>query len=1013
MRLRELTVSAFGPFAGTERVDFSALADAGLFLIQGPTGAGKTSVLDAVCFALFGTVPGPRKAIRSLRSDHAAPGAEPKVVLEYAISGRVFRLTRTPEWQRPKLRGTGTTRQQASVILEERDGGGWRALSTRIDEAAHHVENTLGMNIDQFSQVALLPQGDFAAFLRAGVEDRRRVLEKLFATEIYAAVEKRLADERARANREAEALHAEVVTTARLVTQVAGEDPPEGADEEALLAWAEGLAAGHAARLEGAAEALEAARARMTAAQQAATGAAEQARLRREHAEAVRRRADLDGVAPRVEALRDRLAAAERAERVRPYGSAAAARLRESEAARAAAVAARGALTALTPPSPLPCACSDGASSDGPEECLCGVLDAKAPAEVVGRARRVWQDEVARLEALRGREAKLAEVTRESAKQDTRREHQAAAEEKARLEVERLPAVIETDRRELELARIGAAQLPAARKAEQDAGQAVEDARRRDQLGHDLAKAEEARRAAVDRAQEATDALQAIRGARLAGMAALLASGLREGEPCQVCGSPEHPAPAPGAAEVPTDAEEERAAAVEEKLRRAREEAALRVEGVRTEYDVLADRVEGPPASLMEALAAARTQLRERREAERRVEPLEARVREGERLLDTARAAQAEAARQVAEAVASLQALTEEAGELRAELATARGEDLTLAARIARLSAEEALLEAAVAADARVGTAARELAQAEEAFEAAWREQEFASVDEARAALLQEADRAAAREEVRRFDDADAAVRARLADPALVAAAAADEIDADKARQTATEAEEAHTALVSARDEARKVSADLAKLSAALRASHAAWIPARDLYRTTAQLANLVNGQPPNPVQMRLSAYVLSARLDQVVAAANARLSTMAQNRYLLLRTDERAAGERKKAGGGLGLRVVDSWTGQEREPATLSGGESFVTSLALALGLADVVAAEAGGAEINTLFIDEGFGTLDEDTLDEVMNVLDALRGGGRSVGVVSHVAELRTRIPTQLRLAKTRRGSTLSTAL
>ena len=156
---------------------------------------------------------------------------------------------------------------------------------------------------------------------------------------------------------------------------------------------------------------------------------------------------------------------------------------------------------------------------------------------------------------------------------------------------------------------------------------------------------------------------------------------------------------------------------------------------------------------------------------------------------------------------------------------------------------------------------------------------------------------------------------------------------------------------------------------------------------------------------------MLGERLRQVVESANERLDHMSGGRYLLEHNRSRTAGDRSKSGGGLGLRILDAWTGVDRDPATLSGGESFVTSLALALGLADVVTAEAGGVELGTLFVDEGFGTLDEDTLDGVLDILDNLRDGGRAVGIVSHVAELRTRVPAQLRVRKERRGSTLST--
>jgi exonuclease SbcC len=158
---------------------------------------------------------------------------------------------------------------------------------------------------------------------------------------------------------------------------------------------------------------------------------------------------------------------------------------------------------------------------------------------------------------------------------------------------------------------------------------------------------------------------------------------------------------------------------------------------------------------------------------------------------------------------------------------------------------------------------------------------------------------------------------------------------------------------------------------------------------------------------MRLSAYVLATRLDQVVAAANERLGHMRDQRYLLRRTGR---AERRSAQAGLGLEVLDQWTGDVRAPTTLSGGETFVVSLALALGLADVVTHESGGTEVETLFVDEGFGSLDADTLDDVMDRLDGLRAGGRTVGVVSHVTELRSRIPTQVQVDKGRTGSSIT---
>ncbi|WP_344834347.1 SMC family ATPase, partial [Actinocorallia longicatena] len=247
MRLHRLKVTAFGPFSGSEEIDFTALGEAGLFLINGPTGAGKTSVLDAVCFALYGQVPGARNNAKQLRSDHAAAGQGPSVELETSIRGRRFRVTRSPQWERPKLRGSGTKLEQAHVLVEELtggeptggdgSGGEWTFLTNRLDEAGDLVLRLLGMNAAQFCQVAMLPQGDFAAFLRASAEERRRVLEKLFATEIYAAVEKWLADRRAATRLAAEQLEGLVERTADKISEATGAVRPAGA----LLPWAKEL----------------------------------------------------------------------------------------------------------------------------------------------------------------------------------------------------------------------------------------------------------------------------------------------------------------------------------------------------------------------------------------------------------------------------------------------------------------------------------------------------------------------------------------------------------------------------------------------------------------------------------------------------------------------------------------------------------------------------------------------------------------------------------------------------
>src|SRR5690242_12216126 len=247
MRPHSLTITAFGPYAGTETVDFGALSDAGLFLINGPTGAGKTSVLDAVCFALYGRVPSVRGDAKDLRSQHAPPDRAPEVVLDVTIRGRRFKIARSPKWQRAKLRGEGTTEQKAKVLLQEWRGGEWQAWSTRFEEAGQLIGDLLGMSAEQFCQVVLLPQGDFAAFLRAGAEARRAVLEKLFATEVFAQVETWLAERRRESGRAADELRAAAESVADRAAEAAGAARPE-LTPPALAAWVTELS-GHVADL--------------------------------------------------------------------------------------------------------------------------------------------------------------------------------------------------------------------------------------------------------------------------------------------------------------------------------------------------------------------------------------------------------------------------------------------------------------------------------------------------------------------------------------------------------------------------------------------------------------------------------------------------------------------------------------------------------------------------------------------------------------------------------------------
>nr|WSZ11892.1 hypothetical protein OH837_00215 [Streptomyces canus] len=284
----------------------------------------------------------------------------------------------------------------------------------------------------------------------------------------------------------------------------------------------------------------------------------------------------------------------------------------------------------------------------------------------------------------------------------------------------------------------------------------------------------------------------------------------------------------------------------------------------------------------------------------------------------------------------------------------------------------------------------------------------FTSPAEASAARLPDDELTAIDKEITHWREQRLVLTARLAEPELQAAITQPPADLEHAVTELNTATTTHTRTAALATQAADRTTTLATLTAQLDTQIQRLEPLEDAYRTVDHLHGLISGgSPSNQLRMQLESYVLAARLEDVVDAANTRLSRMSHHRFTLVHSDDRAA---RGAKSGLDLKVLDAWSGHKRHTDTLSGGESFYVSLALALGLADIVTAEAGGQALDTLFIDEGFGTLDEDTLHQVLDVLDSLRAHDRTVGLISHVPELRRRITQRLHISKNIDGSTLT---
>jgi DNA repair protein SbcC/Rad50 len=993
MRLHHLEITGFGPFADPSRIDFDALSESGLFLLSGPTGAGKSSVLDAVCFALYGDVPGDRSTAKRLRSDHAGDDVVPRVVLEATLSGRRFRIDRSPAWSRPKKRGTGTTTEQARVVISERrpaaDGSdSWHPLSTRLDETGHLVTRLVGMTLPQFCQVALLPQGRFQAFLRARSDERHALLQQVFQTGRFDSVERWLRDRRVELRRASESHREGVADLVSRVSEVAGADAPAEwqGDPGILRTWIDGLTAAAVTASVEQAIRVEAASAAEVAAGEASAAGTELAGLRATHAAARRAWSAVEAAAPEHETRRRRAAQAQRAVAVRPLHELALDARKEVRALEQQTRAVRSALVELL-----------GVTS----------LDDQEIAEHRRTSTRLLTD-VARVRPFQrqatdlGRQLARLTRTREETDTELRRVQARAAEVPRVLEavepglVAAREAVVlaATLTADLEVLRV---RTRAARSAETLTAQLV-------LAEQELARAGQARLLARERLVE-------IREQRLDGMAAEIAVKLAVGASCPVCGSADHPSPASPAPGAPDDAAEREARREVDDLEVVVEAHAQQVRGLETQRATAlaesGDSVENLLVEEEEALArrdragrvGANVESLAARVATLRAEQ-EALVHERDSLVATGTRLDTEIA-----------VLTARVDDLRAQVAAVVPDDSDLDAVTTLHQQVEVLARQHTELTADLARARATATSTQEAADAVAARAGFDSSAWAASAWLSDAELAALQQQIERHEREAARVSDLLADESLVRSAAAEAPDLEalaqdhhRAREAAALARQTDMRL---RDRGRRLRALAEEMDAVL----AAWTPVRAELELVADLAALVEGKhPDNQPQMRLSAYVLAHRLGQVVDAANVRLSMMSDHRYTLLHTGQRGAGETR---GGLSLLVRDDWTGDSRDPATLSGGETFVVSLALALGLADVITDEAGGTDLDTLFVDEGFGSLDAETLEDVMDTLDTLRDGGRVVGVVSHVPELQTRIPTQLRVHRGRHGSRTTLSL
>ncbi len=1169
MRPGRLEVVAFGPFADRQVVDIDSLGELGLFVIAGPTGSGKTSLFDAMCYALYGELPGARSSVRRPRSDHAAPSVRSEVIFDFDAAGERWRVRRRPAHLRAKKRGTGTIEDPADAVLYRLEAGGWQGVTTRAPEVDARCIELVGLDADQFQRVVLLPQGRFQQLLHARSIERRDLLRTLFASETFEQVERRLIELAAAASAAAERSTEErqrqlAAASAELDAAMDGlgawdltaapasaSDPDPAPDPDlgtvpvpAPVLMAPVAAVGEEPvgvarldfRLDRELDPALAVLAHLRAeAREIARAATEVGAAARQDNERLARHAALKAEQAALESERQAreqvLAMIEAAQRARPVVQAE----ERVEQQRRVVHRKRVELAEVTDHLQLlvdQSAIGSGLDLDDLDRLshqmatltadLTTAVAETERARCLDREHELVEDEIERLGTreseltaeldrllllVRDIDSRVAEATPVAARMEVLAAEQAVALAFVDLATARdvaMTALVEsaTTRRDLdgqlavvasqvedarqELAEAQAASaLVAERTAAAEVAQAT--ALRRTRLGE--VEADLSAGIQVLEAAQATAA--ATISAFVAGAARRLAATLVEGEPCPVCGSCDHPHAEPEPSSDPSPAQP----VVDRAIDRDEDPPPVEVTAVDRAHEVVSAAVaavaglQAQQQQLLELLgadadrsvavldthaaelAAIRddTRLRAERGAaiDSELSRLEAaaaeltaqlvteteRSREIESQITILRAqlgdhaalsvadvrSVAQAARAAATHAQEATARLVELGELRLRTEQARAEldshrsALSVAVAEQRVAAESLAREAArvraavtqrfgiedpterlthVAAVAAVvdlvGERRRGLQSAERILDHAEAERDGALAESGYESLMLATEMARPAPEIETMESSHARWSGALAHleggVASLEAQGLPEAPHDLAALAAIadQAENRVRILVAAEATALERRARIDRARQAIDQLDRESGPSRRRAELLHQVAEVCRGR--NIRNTSLEAWVLSSHLREVVAQANVHLTPMTGGRFRLAVADEVVD---RRALAGLDLEVDDDETGCRRPTSTLSGGETFQASLALALGLADVVTAGASGIRVDAVFIDEGFGSLDPESLDLAIDTLDRLRTRGALVGVVTHVEALKQALPVGVEVVRRRDGT------
>ncbi|OCA81514.1 ATP-dependent dsDNA exonuclease [Bacillus sp. FJAT-27225] len=1037
MRPIKLTMQAFGPYAGKEEIDFSELGNRTMFVISGKTGSGKTTIFDAISYAIYGKASGEDRTGADLRSQFADEKLPTEVSLDFSLRGKMYTITRTPQQERKKERGEGTTTVPATASLYEMDdSGNPKLLATKITEVEDKIKEIMLIDANQFRQILMIPQGEFRKLLTSDSREKEAILQRLFHTQLYKLVEEKLKTEAQELKKKVEEKVGRRSETLKQIHSVFHEELKElleaGSTNDTLLLP---LLREEISEMDAEIEKLS---------QQAEQKRVEQDKLKQDYFAAetiLKQMKDHEELEVKKQALEGQKDI-------------------YLEKERHISLARKAALLAS-------------------QEQLCHRL--KKEVDDATRSADALKDSVKRLAELkdvRQKEYEIEKLREQERQQATEAENKLAAMKEdvysldsVQKEVEKIKILhakkkeqegmaekklAETDKAEQQLL-LQKAEIDKAYISKMEAEHKLEKVQaalanlaKLEKLQESLQKATSDTETKSKLFQQsearflaAREKVEKLEENWLKGQASILAGTLHDGSPCPVCGSAHHPSPAAkNAADIPNEQQIKETKQIAASLEKEKSEAEAAYSGSR----FLAGRLSEDEKAATADLAASNPGYTQGQEPEFRTYLLKEQTELSAAMSNSIRVLgnKGKVEKGLADAINSKQALQKEIEECRTAVSGLAIREAELKTQLERMLAvvpeglrsarnyENALQQAKAnreqlfakfehatnlyqeavqrhgAEAARLEEADRllerkntELAQERETFKSQMQSQGFSTYGAYAEARLTDGQIGVLEQEVRKYNEEVNLCTVKLT-----------ELTAQLAGKARPDLESISAALGKVADEISvltKQANDLflkkSQNQNILERVEALNKEVKELegrYTVIGHLSDIARGQ--NSQKLTFERYVLAAFLDDILREANGRLSKMTSGRFELRRKTDRSKGNVQS---GLELLVFDQYTAQERHVKTLSGGESFKASLSLALGLADVVQAHAGGVSLETMFIDEGFGTLDPESLDQAIDTLIDIQSSGRLVGIISHVPELKERIDARLEVTSTQAGS------